>query len=144
MTFGDQVDENASIRIVDEAIDSGINFIDTADVYTGGRSETIVGKALRGKRDQVFLASKVANLVGPDPRRDKGLHRGHIIRGVEESLRRLQTDYLDVYYLHHPDRDTPIEESMAAMDHLARQGKINICGYVQSRIMAGLRSIVAV
>ena len=128
MTFGDQMDEASSIRVVDEAIDSGINFFDTADVYNSGQSEIITGKALKGKRDKVFLASKVAGPAGPDPIRDRGLHRWHIIRGVEASLKRLQTDCLDLFYLHHPDRKTPIEESMAAMDHLVQQGKVNYVG----------------
>ncbi len=129
MTFGGQLDEASSIKVAHEAIDSGINFFDTADVYQKGESEVITGKALSGgKRDNVFLASKVANPVGPDPIRDRGLHRGHIIRGVEASLKRLKTDYLNLYYMHRPDRSTPIEESLAAMDHLVRQGKILYVG----------------
>lgn len=128
MTFGDQLDEASSKRVVDEAIDNGINFIDTADVYTDGQSERFTGKALKGKRNRVFLASKVANPVGPDPIRDQGLNRWHIIHGVEESLKRLQTDCLDLYYLHKPDRATPIEETLAAMEHLVQQGKINYVG----------------
>ncbi len=128
MTFGDQLDEAASRRAIDEAMDKGVNFIDTADAYTEGRSETITGKALKGKRDNVFLATKVANPVGPDPYKDQGLNRWHIIHGVENSLRRLQTDCIDLYYLHRPDRATPIEETMAAMDQLVTQGKINYVG----------------
>jgi aryl-alcohol dehydrogenase (NADP+) len=128
MTFGDQLDEAASQRVVDESIDLGVNFIDTADAYTEGQSEIITGKALKGKRDRVFLATKVANPVGPDPIKDAGLNRWHIIHGVEDSLRRLQTDCIDLYYLHRPDRATPIEETMAAMDHLVAQGKINYVG----------------
>lgn len=128
MTFGGQLDEAGSIRVTHEAIGEGINFIDTADVYTGGESERIVGKALQGKRDNVFLASKVAGKSGDDPARDAGLHRWHVIRGVEASLKRLQTDCLDLCYLHHPDRSTPIEETLAAMDHLVRQGKVNYVG----------------
>ncbi len=128
MTFGDQLDEASSQRVVDEAIDLGVNFIDTADAYTEGQSEVITGKALKGKRDRVFLATKVANPVGPDPIKDAGLNRWHIIHGVEDSLRRLQTDCIDLYYLHRPDRSTPIEETMAAMDHLVMQGKINYVG----------------
>lgn len=128
MTFGDQLNEADSIRIVEESLDQGINFIDTADAYTGGESERITGKALKGKRDRVFLASKVANPVGPDPVKDSGLNRWHVMRGVEDSLRRLQTDCLDLYYLHTPDRSTPIEETLAAMDLLVQQGKINYVG----------------
>ena len=128
MTFGDQLDEASSKRVIDEAIDNGVNFIDTADVYTDGQSEIFTGKALKGKRDRVFLATKVANPVGPDPLKDQGLNRWHIVHGVEESLKRLQTDCIDLYYLHKPDRSTPIEETMAAMDHLVTQGKINYVG----------------
>lgn len=128
MTFGDQLDEATSRRVVDEALDRGINFIDTADVYTGGQSEIITGKALQGKRDRVFLATKVANPVGPDPINDRGLNRWHIIRAVEASLKRLQTDRIDLYYMHHPDRVTPIEETLAAMDQLVTQGKIHYIG----------------
>ena len=128
MTFGGQVDETTSIRIVDEAIDNGINFVDTADVYVKGESEKIVGKALKGKRDSIVLASKVANFVGEDKFRDRGLHRWHIINGVEASLKRLQVDCLDICYLHHPDRNTPIEETLAAMDLLFKQGKVNYLG----------------
>lgn len=128
MTFGDQADEATSIRMVETALDAGVNFVDTADVYVKGRSEEIVGKALKGKRDKVVLASKVANSVGPDKYKDGGLHRWHVIRGVEESLRRLKTDCLDIFYLHKPDWDTPIEETMAAFDTLVQQGKVMYVG----------------
>lgn len=127
MTFGDQVDERDAIRMVDVALDAGVNVVDTADVYTGGRSEEIVGKALRGRRDQVVLASKVCNAVGEGPK-ERGLHRWHVIRGVEASLRRLGTECLDICYLHRPDRDTPIEETLAAFDDLVRQGKVMYVG----------------
>jgi len=128
MTFGDQADEATSIKMVDMAIDAGVNFIDTADAYVGGKSEVIVGKALKGKRDKVVLASKVANAVGPDRFKDGGLHRWHVIKGVEESLKRLQTDCLDIFYLHKPDWNTPIEETMAAFDTLVQQGKVMYVG----------------
>lgn len=128
MTFGQQVDEPASARMIDAAMDAGVNFIDTADAYVGGLSEEIVGRALHGKRDSVLLASKVANDVGPDPHLDGGLHRRHVVKGVEDSLRRLQTDYLDVYYLHRPDYNTPLEETLAAFDQLVSQGKVNYVG----------------
>jgi aryl-alcohol dehydrogenase-like predicted oxidoreductase len=110
------------------AIDAGVNFIDEADVYVKGTSEEIVGKALKGKRDRVVLASKVCNFVGEDERKDAGLHRWHIIRGVEASLKRLQTDCLDICYLHRPDWTTPIEETLAAMDTLIEQGKVIYVG----------------
>ncbi len=92
MTFGGQVDEAESIRMVHRALDAGVNFIDTADVYTGGVSETITGKALKGKRDGVVLASKVGNQVGQYKLKDNGLTRWHIINGVEACLKRLGTD----------------------------------------------------
>ncbi|MBC7235516.1 MAG: aldo/keto reductase [Chloroflexi bacterium] len=128
MTFGHETDEPTSIRMVDIALDAGINWIDTANAYSRGRSEEILGKALQGKRDRVVLASKVANLVGPDPRRDQGLHRWHILRAVEDSLRRLNTDRLDILYMHRPDHVTPIEETLAAIDTLVRQGKVIYVG----------------
>jgi aryl-alcohol dehydrogenase-like predicted oxidoreductase len=128
MTFGAQVDEATSIRMVHMAIDAGINFIDTADVYVGGVSEQIVGKALQGRRDKVVLASKVCNFSGEDRIKDAGLHRWHVIRGVEASLKRLGTDCLDICYLHKPDRGTPIEETLAALDTLVQQGKVVYVG----------------
>ena len=127
MTFGAQADEAVSLRMVDTALDGGINFFDTADAYGKGRSEEILGKALRGRRDDVVLASKVFNAMGPDPK-EGGLHRWHVIRGVEASLRRLQTDCLDICYLHRPDRKTPLEETLAAMDTLVQQGKVIYVG----------------
>jgi len=128
MTFGSQVDESESIRIINRAMDAGINFIDTADAYNKGVSEEIVGKALKGKRDGVALVSKVCNPMGSHELRDVGLNRWHIIHGVEASLKRLDTDCLDIYYLHQPDYDTPLEESLAAFDHLVHQGKIIYVG----------------
>ncbi len=127
MTFGAQADEATSLRMVDAALDGGINFFDTADAYGKGRSEEILGKALLGRRDRVVLASKVCNPMGPDAR-DGGLHRWHVIRGVEASLKRLQTDCLDICYLHRPDRNTPMEETLAAMDTLVQQGKVIYVG----------------
>jgi len=128
MTFGGQVDEAESIRMVHRAIDAGVNFVDTADVYTKGASETIVGKALKGKRNGVVLASKVANQSGQYKLKDTGLSRWHIINGVEASLKRLDTDCLDIFYLHKPDYNTPLEESLAAFDHLVSQGKVIYVG----------------
>ena len=128
MTFGAQTDERTARRIVDAALDAGINFVDTADVYVQGESEQIVGRAIKGKRDQIVLASKVCNKVGDDPYKDAGLHRWHIIHGVEASLRRLGVDCLDICYMHRPDRNTPIEESLAAFDTLVQQGKVIYVG----------------
>lgn len=123
MTFGSQVDESAAFRIVDRCIDAGINFFDTANVYNKGLSETIAGKALKGRRDKVVLASKVRGKMGEGPD-ESGLSRAAIIRAVDESLRRLQTDYLDLYYLHQPDYSVPLEETLEAMESLVKAGKV--------------------
>jgi aryl-alcohol dehydrogenase-like predicted oxidoreductase len=123
MTFGGQTDEPASVQMVERCIDAGINFFDTANAYTGGTSEVMLGRALKGRRQRVILASKVSNKVGDDPDQ-KGLSRAAIRRGIEDSLKRLDTDYLDLYYMHLPDYSTPIEESLAAMDELVKEGKI--------------------
>ncbi|MEZ5276127.1 MAG: aldo/keto reductase [Opitutaceae bacterium] len=128
MTFGSQVGEAESARIIQRSIERGIRMIDTADGYNAGRTEEIVGRALQGRRDQVVLASKVCSHFQGDTHRDGGLHRWHVIKGVEDSLRRLGTDCLDICYLHKPDRSTPIEETLAAMDHLVSQGKVLYVG----------------
>ena len=123
MTFGSQADEAASIRMIDLCIDGGINFIDTANVYNKGLSETITGKALKGRRDKVILASKVRGKMGEGPD-EGGLSKRAMLRAIDESLKRLQTDYLDLYYLHQPDYAVPIEETLEAMEQLVRQGKV--------------------
>ncbi len=123
MTFGSQVDEAAGIRMIDRCFDSGVDFFDTANVYNGGASEVILGKALKGRRDKAVLASKVGGKIADAPDQS-GLSRTAITNAVEASLKRLQTDYLDLYYLHLPDRATPIEESLEAMDRLVRAGKV--------------------
>lgn len=123
MTFGSQVDEAAGIRMVDEAIGAGINFFDTANVYNNGASEAILGKALAGRRHRVIVATKVCGKMGEAPDQ-RGLSRAAIFRAVEESLGRLGTDYLDVYYLHQPDYETPFEETLDAIEDLVRQGKV--------------------
>jgi len=128
MTFGDQVDEPTALRMVATALDAGINCVDTADVYARGRSEEILGRVLKGRRQRVVLASKVGNLMGEDAHRDQGLHRWHVLAAVEDTLRRLQTDRLDIYYMHKPDPHTPIEETLAAFDLLVRQGKVLYVG----------------
>ncbi|TFH42015.1 MAG: aldo/keto reductase [Lysobacterales bacterium] len=128
MTFGAQTDEATAKRIIDSALYAGINFIDTADVYVGGVSEEIVGRALKGKRNKVVLDSKVRGLTGEDMYKDEGLHRWHIIHGVEASLKRLGVDCLDICYMHRPDRNTPIEETLAAFDSLVQQGKVMYVG----------------
>src|SRR5438445_1909580 len=123
MTFGSQVDEAAAFRIVDRCLDAGVNFFDTANVYNNGASEEIAGKVFRGRREKIVLASKVRGKMG-DGADQAGLSRAAIERAVEESLRRLQTDYLDLYYLHQPDYTVPLEESLEAMERLVAQGKV--------------------
>jgi aryl-alcohol dehydrogenase-like predicted oxidoreductase len=123
MTFGGQVDEAESLRIVDRCLDEGINFFDTANVYTGGKSETLLGKTLKGRRDQVIVASKVFNKVG-DGLDDAGLSCAAILKAIDKSLERLGMEYLDLYYLHAPDYKVPIEETLEAMDRLVRAGKV--------------------
>lgn len=123
MIYGDQVEEARSLKIIRKALDSGVNFLDTADMYVEGKSEEIVGKALKGHRDSVVLATKVANRTGPAPN-DVGLSRKHIMKAIEDSLQRLKTDYIDIYYVHLPDYETPIEESLHALDDLVHQGKV--------------------
>ena len=127
MTFGDQASEQESIRMVDYCMDQGVNFFDTADVYTGGNSEKILGKALEGKREDAVIATKVTNPRGMKPNQS-GQGRKHIIAGLEESLRALRTDYVDVYYLHHPDAATPAEEVIETMTGLVRSGKVRYWG----------------
>jgi len=123
MTFGSQVDTAAGAGMVDLAIEYGVNFFDTANSYNAGRSESMLGGILKGRRDRVILASKVFNKMGDGPD-DAGLARGAILKQVDKSLRRLQTDYLDIYYLHQPDESVPLEETLGAMDQLVREGKV--------------------
>ena len=123
MTFGSQVDEPSAHRIVDWCIDQGINFFDTANVYNRGLAEEITGRALRGRRDKVVLASKVRGVMGDAPD-EGGLSRAAIERGIEDSLRRLGTDYLDLYYLHQPDYEVPVDESLEALHRLVQAGKV--------------------
>jgi aryl-alcohol dehydrogenase-like predicted oxidoreductase len=123
MTFGGQTAEPEAVRMVDQCLDSGVNFFDTANVYNRGASETILGKALKGRRDRVVLASKVRGKMGDAPDQ-QGLSRAAIVRAIDESLGRLQTDYLDLYYLHLPDYATPLEESLEAMQTMVQAGKV--------------------
>ena len=121
-------DHDDSIRIIHRALDAGINFIDTADVYARGESEEIVGKALAGgRRDNVILATKVHGTMGDDPN-EFGNSRRWIIREVENSLRRLQTDWIDLYQIHRPEFDTDIDETLGALTDLVRAGKIRYFG----------------
>lgn len=128
MMFGEQTNTEDSLRIIDKAWDQGINFIDTADVYTGGRSEEIVGEAIGRHRADWVVASKVG--FGPPdglPNRS-GLNRKRIFNALEASLTRLDTDYLDIYYLHREDHDTPLDVTISAIGDLIRQGKIRYWG----------------
>jgi len=123
MMYGSQVSETESIRIIERALDDGVNFLDTADSYVAGKSEQIVGKALKGKRHSMVLATKVGFSTGSNIN-DVGLSRKHIMQGIEDSLHRLNTDYIDIYYAHQPDCETPIEETLHAMDNLVQEGKV--------------------
>ena len=123
MMFGGKTGEEEAIRIVRQAVDAGVNFVDTADVYNSGRSEEITGKALQGIRDRVVLASKAGMRMGEGPN-DEGLSRFHLVRAVEASLKRLNTDRIDLYYLHWPHTAMNLEETLRTLDDLVRQGKI--------------------
>jgi len=157
MTMGKQVDEPTSLGIIERALDLGVNFIDTADLYVNGVTEQIVAKAIKGKRDSVVVASKGGHVrqlsgrygeqkisgpidiarpkaftpwqagaeIGPN---DMGLSRKHLMQALEGSLKRLGTDYLDIYYAHMPDYDTPLDETLRAMDDMVRQGKVRYLG----------------
>jgi aryl-alcohol dehydrogenase-like predicted oxidoreductase len=120
-------DHDESIRIIHRALDAGINFVDTADVYSDGESEEIVGKALAGRRDDVVLATKVHGAMGQGPNQ-RGNSRRWIVREVESSLRRLRTDWIDLYQLHRPDPECDIDETLGALTDLVRTGKIRYLG----------------
>jgi aryl-alcohol dehydrogenase-like predicted oxidoreductase len=130
MMFGawGNADHDDSIRIIHRALDAGINFVDTADVYSRGESEEIVGKALQdGRRDGVVLATKVHGSMGDDPN-ERGTSRRWIVREVENSLRRLRTDWIDLYQIHRPEPDTNIDETLGALTDLVRAGKVRYIG----------------
>jgi aryl-alcohol dehydrogenase-like predicted oxidoreductase len=127
MTFGSVTDEHTAAQLIDVCIDRGLNFFDTANVYNSGRSEEILGRILKGRRDRVILASKVGMRMRDDPA-ESGLSADAILRSIDKTLQRLQTDHLDIYYLHVPDYGTPIQETLAAMDTLVRVGKIRYPG----------------
>jgi aryl-alcohol dehydrogenase-like predicted oxidoreductase len=120
-------DHEDSVRIIHAALDGGINFVDTADVYSAGESEEIVGQALRGRRDEVVLATKSHGSMGQDVNM-AGNSRRWIVREVENSLRRLQTDYIDLYQMHRPDPDTDIDETLSALSDLVHSGKVRAIG----------------
>ena len=127
MMFGGPTDEPTARRIVDKARERGINFIDTADVYTEGRSEEITGRAIKAERQHWILATKVANAMGTGPN-DAGLSRRHVLLGADASLKRLGTDVIDIYYLHKEDHATPLSETINALADLVRAGKIRHFG----------------
>ena len=129
--FGMGETEAQAFELMDRAVDAGINFFDTANAYGGGRSETYIGRWLRTKgtavRQQLLLSSKVFNPVGPGPN-DRGLSRRHILQQVDESLTRLDTDRLDMYLIHEPDPETPLDETLQALDDVVRMGKVLYVG----------------
>ena len=134
MTFGNQADEATSHAIMDKAFDAGVFFFDTADAYPLGstpdmlgRTEEIIGRWLQGRREDIVLATKCRNQMGPRPN-DTGLSRKHILDAVDQSLRRLQTDYIDLYQMHAPDPEAPIDETLRALDDLVRSGKVRYIG----------------
>ncbi|MBB6734593.1 aldo/keto reductase [Cohnella zeiphila] len=126
-SFGKRADESTSIRIVHQALDSGINFIDTANIYAGTESERIIGRALEGKRRLAVLATKAGLVKEPGPN-GRGSSRYHLQRELEESLRRLNTDYVDLYQIHTFDPLTPLEETLRTLDDMVRAGKVRYVG----------------
>jgi aryl-alcohol dehydrogenase-like predicted oxidoreductase len=134
MTFGLQTEESVSHSILDRAAEAGVNFIDTADVYPlgggeniAGRTEEIVGRWLKGKRDRFIVATKAVGKVGPSPW-DQGASRKHLLDAIDTSLRRLGTDYVDLYQLHSDDHETPLDETLEALDVIVRSGKARYIG----------------
>ncbi len=140
MTFGKEADEATSALMYKRCRDAGINFFDTADLYAEGRSETILGNLIRGEREKIILASKVYYQMGPDLNQH-GLSRRHILLSIEGSLKRLKTDYLDIYYLHRFDEKTDLQETLYAFNDLVRQGKVlylGVSNFAAWQIMKGL------
>lgn len=127
MMFGGPASAADSTTIIKTAIDQGINFIDTANVYNAGESERVVGRAIADQRDQVVLATKARLPTGSGPN-DSGAGRGHLLRELEASLRRLETDFVDLFYIHAPDEATPIEETLRTLDDMVRSGKVRYIG----------------
>ena len=130
MMFGGKTEPEPSMAIIDRALDAGINFLDTANVYSRGRSEEVTGAALKrnGKRQRVVLATKVHGKMADDDPNMMGNQRRHIIEQCEASLRRLQTDYIDLYQIHRPSSDIPVDETLRALDDLIRAGKVRYIG----------------
>ena len=122
-----EIDLDGARRQIDMALDAGVNLIDTADVYSDGASEEVVGEAVKGRRDQLLIATKARFEMGPGPN-DAGLSRHHLIEACEASLRRLQTDHIDLYQVHEWDGQTPLEETLGALEHLVQAGKVRYVG----------------
>ena len=140
MTFGRRTSETEAMDIVQVALEHGINFFDTADGYSAGDSEIILGKALKPYRRQAVVATKFFNPMGPGPN-DSGMSRIHVMNALEDSLQRLDMDYVDIYYIHHVDNQTPIEEMLRALDDMVHQGKVRYiaCSNYQAwRLMEAL------
>ncbi|WDH83493.1 aldo/keto reductase [Paenibacillus urinalis] len=127
-SFGKRADEQTSARILHHAIDSGINFIDTANIYAGTESERIIGQALKGRRDQVVLTTKAGLVARSDSPNGRGSSRYHLQQELENSLKRLQTDYVDLYQIHTFDPNTPLEETLRTLDDMVRAGKVRYIG----------------
>lgn len=125
--FGGRMDYAATEKVVHQCMEVGINFIDTSNSYGATKSEEFIGKAAKGSRDKVLLATKFASAMGQGPNQ-RGTSRKHILDEVEKSLKRLETDYIDLYYVHFPDQRTPIEETMRTLDDLVHQGKVRYIG----------------
>jgi aryl-alcohol dehydrogenase-like predicted oxidoreductase len=125
--FGMRIDQAQTRMVVDAALDAGINFFDTADIYGGSKSEVFLGEALKGRREKAVLATKFANPMGEGAYLRGGARR-YIVKAVEDSLKRLHTDHIDLYQMHVPDPDTPIEETLRALDDLVRDGKVLYIG----------------
>ena len=140
MNFGGPTNEADSIAIIARALDAGINFVDTANVYTGGESERITGKAIResGKRDQIILATKVFSPVG-EGLNDRGGSRYHIVKACEDSLRRLGVEHIDLYQLHRPALNVAHDETLRAFDDLVRSGKVRYIGASTHPAWKGLK-----
>lgn len=131
MSFGNaapwMVEKDQALKVINKALDLGVNFFDTANVYSRGRSEEILGEALKGRREDVVIATKVYGKMGEGPN-DRGLSRKHVMKQVKDSLNRLQTDYIDLYQIHRWDYETPIEETLSTLTYLVREGKVRYIG----------------
>lgn len=125
--FGKRADQMTSIRVIHASLDAGVNFVDTANIYTDSESERIIGEAMVGRRDQVVLATKAGLVAGPGPN-ERGSSRGHLMRELDASLKRLRTDYVDLYQIHTFDPSTPLEETLRTLDDMVRAGKVRYVG----------------